>query len=212
MTIAQFKTQASLKTYFRGVIDRIGLCNSVKTKYPSEFLDLCEVFTRHPEYPEKFIGLIDIKIDYNRQFTNQYVVYIVKNNGEIDNVSVMKTCITGKPKDNLRISMRYSIQLQIDEYRNNQTIHICELCSNKNQIEIDHHSEKAPFAKLYDDFMKLNTLSIPTSFNETNSHMKCFKEIDYIFEENWKQYHKNNAILRMLCRTCNGSQPKYKPK
>ena len=210
MSISQFKTQTALKKYFREIIDRIGVCETIKTEYPQEYLNFCEVFTRHPEYPDKFFGFVDIKIDYNPEIKNQLVVYIIKNNGEIDNVSVLQKCITGKPKNNLKIAMRVSIQPQIDEYRNTNFIRLCELCGISDRIEIDHHSEKMPFAKLYDDFMENNKLTIPTSFNNTKSHMKCFKESDYKFEETWVQYHKENAILRMLCRDCNRRQPKYK--
>jgi len=210
MTIFQLKTQKSLKRHFREIIDKIGHCESVKTEYPQEFSDFCEVFERHSDYPDKFIGFFDIKINYNPGFKNQLVVYIIKNNGDIDDVSVMNNCITGKPKNNLKIAMRVSIQPQIDEYKNNNYIKVCELCGEHDKIEIDHHSEKTPFAKLYIDFMENITLPIPTSFDDTKSHMKCFKEIDYIFEERWIQYHKENAVLRMLCRACNCSQPKYK--
>ena len=44
--------------------------------------------------------------------------------------------------------MRVSIQPQIDEYKNNNCIKVCELCGEHDRIEIDHHSEKMPFAKL----------------------------------------------------------------
>jgi hypothetical protein len=208
MTIVQFKTQISLKKYFREVINKIGICNSLKINHPEYFLDFCEVFKRHSEYPTKFIGFVDIKIDYNPEFTNQFVVYIIKNNGEIDNVSVLNNCITGKPKDNLKIAMRVSIQPQIDEFKNNNCIRVCELCGEHDRIEIDHHSEKSPFAKIYNDFMNINTIEIPNTFDETKSCMKCFIEKDNIFKENWAKYHKENAILRMLCSICNNSQPK----
>jgi hypothetical protein len=210
MTISQFKTQASLKKHFREIIDRIGLCDSVKLKHPQDFLDFCEVFKRHSEYPDKFFGFVDIKISYNPEFKNQLVVYIIKHNGDIDNVSVMNNCVTGHPKDILKIAMRVSVQPQIDKYKNNNSIKECELCGEKDKIEIDHHSEKMPFARLYFDFIEMNTLPIPTTFEDTKSHMKCFKEVDSKFEEKWIQYHSENAILRMLCKTCNGSQPKYK--
>jgi len=210
MTISQFKSQKTLKHHFREIINKIGVCDSVKTKYPSEYLDLCEVFKRHSDYPEKFIGFVDIKIDYNPIFINQLEVSIIKNDMTIDDVSVLNNCITGKPKDNLKIAMRVCIQAQIDEYKNKNPIKVCELCGEHDRIEIDHHSEKSPFAKLYIDFMDNNKIPIPTSFNDTKSHMKCFKELDCDFENNWTKYHKENAILRMLCKTCNNSQPKYK--
>jgi hypothetical protein len=209
MTLSQFKTQASLKAHFRETIDRIGECDSVKTKHSHAFLEFCEVFKRHPNYPDKFVGLVDIMQGYNN---NQLVVYIIKANGDIDNVSVMNSCITGKPKDNLKIAMRVAIQPQIYEFKNSQTRYICELCNETERIEIDHHSEKMPFAKMYNDFMEINKLPLPTSFDDTISHIKCFKETDNEFKNNWAVYHKKNAILRMLCRSCNGSQPRYKNK
>jgi hypothetical protein len=79
-----------------------------------------------------------------------------------------------------------------DEYKNNNCIKVCELCGEHDRIEIDHHSEKMPFAKLYVDFMEMNKLPIPTSFNNTKGHIKCFNELDHTFEETWKQYHKEN--------------------
>jgi hypothetical protein len=210
MSISEYKTQADLKKYFRDLIDTIKLCDSVKTKYPLPFLDFCQVFKRHSDYPDKFIGFVDIKIGYNPEYKNQLVVYIIKANGEIDDVSVLNNCITGKPKDNLKIAMRVSIQPQINEYRNSNYIKKCVLCGEHDRIEIDHHSETTPFAKLYIDFMEINTLPIPTSFDDTASYMKCFKSSDREFEESWIQYHKENAILRMLCSQCNNSQPRYK--
>jgi len=210
MTISQFKTQISLKKHFREIIDRIGPCDSVKTEYPDEYKDFCEVFKRHSDYPGKFIGFVDINIDYNTEFKNQLVVYIIKNDMTVDDVSVLNNCITGKPKDNLKIAMRVAIQPQIEEYKNSNTIKVCEICGEHDRIEIDHHSEKSPFAKLYNDFMENNKLPIPTSFHDTKSHMKCFKEIDRDIKNSWVKYHKENSILRMLCRTCNCSQPRYK--
>jgi hypothetical protein len=34
MALAKFKTQKSLKEYFRGIIDTIGLSESIKGEYP----------------------------------------------------------------------------------------------------------------------------------------------------------------------------------
>jgi hypothetical protein len=213
MTISQYKTQKCLKKYFCEIIHKIGKCNSIKTYYPEEFNDFMELFKRHSDYPNKFIGLIDIMIDYNPNFKNQFIVYIKKQNGDIDDVSILNNCITGKPKDELIIAMRNAIQPQIDEFkRNHKNICYCELCSETQYIEIDHHSEKIPFAKLYHDFMQINTISKPTSFENNVGFMKSFKNIDEEFKMNWIKYHKDHAILRFLCRKCNGSQPRYNPQ
>ena len=210
MPITQFKTQKDLKKHFQNIIDKIGICESVKSNYPTDYLDLCDVFERHPNYPKKFIGFNDIKINYNPVYKTILDVYIIKQNGEIDDVSVLKSCITGKPKNKLQIAMRLSIQPQITEFKNKQNKYVCEICGKTDKIEIDHHSENMPFAKLYQDFMKINTMPIPELFDNTEGHLKCFRNVDNVFEESWVKYHKENAILRMLCMGCNRSQPKYK--
>ena len=38
-TMTQFKSQKSLKKHFRQIIDLIGVCSSVKCKYPDFFFD-----------------------------------------------------------------------------------------------------------------------------------------------------------------------------
>jgi hypothetical protein len=207
MCISQYKTQKSLKEYFREVINQIGVCDSVKTKHLEKYLDFCEVFKRHPKYPDKFFNLVDVKIDYNPVYKTQLVVYIIKDNGEIDDVSVLNTCIIGKNKNNLLVAMRVAIQPQIDEYRLKNRIDLCEKCGSTDRIEIDHHNEKKTFQMLYCDFMSINDLNIPNTFDNTEGHLKCFKKTDKLFEEKWIAYHRDNAILRMLCRKCNEYRP-----
>jgi hypothetical protein len=210
--LSQYTTQKLLKTHFQEVINTIGKCNSIKSEYPDYYLEFLEVFKRHPNYPDKFMDIIDIKIDYFQIYRIQLVVYIIKTNGEIDDVSVLNSCITGKPKNNLKIAMRVAIQPQIDEYRNTQTNKLCELCNITENIEIDHHSELQPFEKLYNDYMTKNTLEIPFDFDNNSLHLKCFNENGKEFSEEWIKFHKDNAILRMLCKKCNGKQQKYKIK
>ena len=76
-------------------------------------MDLCNLFKRHSDYPEKFNGLTDIKIRSNPVYKRQLETIMVKNNGDEDDFSVLNICITGKPKDNLTIAMRNSIILKL---------------------------------------------------------------------------------------------------
>lgn len=98
-------------------------------------------------------------------------------------------------------SMRVSIQPQIDQFK------------DTTKIEVDHHSELSPFAKLHFDFIDMTpATSIPTTiFDDTLGHMKCFRRADKFFEDKWIQYHRENAKLRMLCMKCNRTQPKWRP-
>jgi hypothetical protein len=205
----EFKSQIALKKYFREIIDKIGVCDSVRTKHSEYYADFCNVFKRHPEYPDKFIGFNDIMIKYNQHFKKQLEVHIKEDNGDTDDVSVMKGCITGKPNNNMNIAMRTSIIQQMYDFRNKHSEQECEICGATEKIEVDHHSDVMTFTKLCKNFMDQNKLEIPTTFDEDKkSNMKCFRREDSKFANSWNKYHKEHAILRILCKSCNGSRKK----
>jgi hypothetical protein len=207
MALAKFKTQKSLKEYFRGIIDTIGLCESIKGEYPNYYTDFLELFKRHPEYDNKCQNMIDIKIRKNPRY-HQLELYIEKDDCYCIDISY-NVCISGKGSNNLKKAMRNCIESQIEEFKQNNTGN-CELCNSKIKIEVDHHSDLTPFKKLYCDFMDINKLSIPDEFDELESHSSSFKDKDKDFSNSWFNYHKQNVIFRFLCKKCNLSQKKYK--
>ena len=64
------------------------------------------------------------------------------------------------------------------------------------------------FKNLYDDFLSQNTLTIPTEFDNTYFNSAMFKDIDKEFKNSWSNYHKNHALLRCLCSSCNLTRSK----
>ena len=200
-------TQKALKEQIRNVIKRIGQCDSILTKHPNDYQFFLKIFERHPNYPEKFCNLKDIKIDYHPVFRNQLEVLIVREDGSFDDVSVLKKCVSGKNKDNLSVAMRNCIFPQIKEFRESQLILKCCICSNFYNIEIDHH--EPDFVVLQNNFLK-NEKNIPTKFDSDHCHIKKFTEQDKDFQDKWFLYHKENANLRVLCSKCNNSKPKSK--
>jgi hypothetical protein len=72
-------TQKALKEQIRNVIKRIGHCDSILTKHSNDYQFFLKFFQRHPNYPEKFINLKDIRINYHPVFRNQLEVLIVRN-------------------------------------------------------------------------------------------------------------------------------------
>ncbi len=100
--------------------------------------------------------------------------------------------------------MRYAISDQILEYENGCDELICEICKSDQNIQIDH---VILFKTLY-DFLKQNTLTIPTSFDYTYYNSAKFKDDDVEFENNWFTYYKTYAKLRCLCNKCNQSRGK----
>lgn len=201
--LSQFKTQQQLKSYVFETISRIGICKSIKTQYPADYCFFLKLFERHPAYPDKMFGMIDLQIGINPKFKNKEL-QIVYTNGEIKDISY-NLCITGRPKNALKIAMRVAVQPQIDEFRNKSKLQ-CEFCDSVFGLEVDHIKW---FEQLYQEFINTGQ-ELPTIFNETDGHQKCFRAEDAKFENEWVEYHKKYATLRILCSSCNSSRPNFK--
>jgi hypothetical protein len=202
--IEQFKTKKAMKDYYCKIIHEIGLCDSIKTEYPQYYNEFIELFERHPNSKKRLEGITDIQIKKNIQYHN-FELYIVT---DISCICISYLlCISQKYTKNfgLKAAMRESIQSQITEFKTN-TILICEICGSSENPQADHIKH---FDELYNEFLSLNTLEVPTRFNDTLANLKVFKEEDFLFCKSWQDYHKQNATLRILCRTCNLSRPKY---
>ena len=197
-------TKKDLKFYTKNIINKIGLCNSIKNCYPLCYDLFLYLITRHPNYPNKFGNVIDFKIKYNPKFKKQLDIIFVKENGDEDNVSIIKKCIMGKKKNNLNIAMRNSICSQISDFRR-KNIRKCVKCKSKKNLEVDHKYPQ--FNILCKNFLKTQKY-IPKNFIDNEFHSKIFKKEDINFENNWYNYHKSNCNLQYLCKKCHNLKSK----
>lgn len=195
--------QKKLKYEVKKVIERIGLCESIKTEYPEDYIFFIELFTRHPNWMEKTKNMKDIKIRNNKKYKNQKEVLIEKENGDLIDISVLNKCITCKEtKNNLYDAMRNAVENQTKELKKNKELK-CEECETKSNLEVEHVN--ILFVELYENFLK-DRIDIPNEFDNTISNSKCLKQVDKKFEEEWKKYHETNAELRFLCNKCNNKK------
>ena len=113
-------------------------------------------------------------------------------------------------------AMRVSVEDQIHDFRRKCEIYCCELCGNNERLDVDHNDEKnSAFDELAYNFVKENNdIKIPDNFGELNdgTNRKCFLEKDSVFRDKWVEYHRQHAILRILCHPCNITRPKTKIK
>lgn len=209
-----FKTQVALEGHVRKLINTIGQCNSIKEHSTDTYNFLCNLFMRHPTCTEKMNHMIDICVKLNK-FKNGYEFYIIRSNGDHEDISWRK-CVTGKGDTcitKLKIAMRVAVEPQIIKYKadNETMISKCPECPNSDgPFEVDHIKH---FEQLVEEFLNThNSLSIPTDFEDTTdgTNRKQFKSCDKEFETMWYNYHEKHATLRMLCKKCNASRPKYK--
>jgi hypothetical protein len=206
-----YKSQSTFKEYANELIyKKIGLCENIKDHiYYDELLDLLK---RHPNYKTKTEYMVNLAIRKNKLNKSSLGVWIIKSDNNLDEeISWAKNCINSKnnsKRSELNIAFRSSIQGQIMFYKNN-TLHKCEMC-NINGDHVDHINH---FESLTDMFLKnYNKNLIPFDFDDMTdgSGRRCFKPKDNIFEKDWQEFHKKNAKLRILCKNCNLTRPKYK--
>ena len=207
----QFKTKAQLREHVKGLLKRIGQCESLHSKDPATFQFLLSLFERHPN-PIKSKNVIDVAIKHNPCFKNLEFV-LIKQDGTTDDISY-KVCVDNRMKDCLKVAMRTAIVDQILEFKYSQPLLRCAVCSkagSEYQYEVDH---VVWFDKLCAEFMSEFSDQfqgkIPTHFNDNEAHVKCFRGEDCDFEKAWQTYHRERADLRILCANCNRSREKYK--
>ena len=213
----EYKTQGEFGNFVKNFIEEIGICNDVKNVYKDKYSILIKILERHPNWNSKSENMRNIKISRNVLNKKALEIHIIKDDEEID-IS-WRCAITGKDKSKkseLIEAMRVSVIEQTQNFRENSDIYCCELCGNKERLDVDHNDEKnSAFDELAFNFIKENSgIKIPDNFGELNdgTYRRCFLEKDYVFKETWIKYHRNHAILRMLCHTCNINRPKTKKK
>ena len=214
----QYKTQGEFEKFVKQIIyDDIGICFDVKNKHPDKYNILIKILERHPEWNSKSLNIRTIKIIKDALNVKALQIIIIKDSGEVD-IS-WKCAITGKhksKKSELMMAMRVSVEEQIHDFRRTCGIYCCELCGDDRTLDVDHNDEKkSSFNELVYNFVNENNdIKIPNNFDEVNdgTHRRCFLEKDYVFRDKWVEYHRQHAILRILCHPCNISRPKTKNK
>ena len=179
-----------------------GLCRSLKDERNEDFIDFMELFKYHPESDTKLRDVIDICIISNKKNKKYFELNLIKSNGEIEDISY-RCCINERNNTfNLNRALRYAIEPQIQDFRYKNEMK-CSFCNSIDNVHIDHI---IMFKNLVKEFLKLNSKSIPTDFDDKEYNGSKFKLKDKQFEEDWFIYHKNNAKLRCLCSKCNLSR------
>lgn len=205
-----FKTQQIAKNYVRNLLNDIGVCKSIKnTLYYDEIYELVK---RHPNFESKCKDIKDFEVIRNNLNKKGLAINIIKNDGSKEDIS-WTTCVTGKPKTDkseLLSAFRYSIDYQIQNYRNNIEIDKCMICDNNCKKIENHVDHIIPFNELVKDFQKNINKKNPTEFDNSddNTNRRKFKLEDNEYELEWQKYHSQNAKLRITCKKCNLTRPK----
>jgi len=134
-----------------------------------------------------------------------YMTSIKRIDGSLESFS-WGDCSKSKYKTNnekITASLRYSIIDQILDFKNKNKLkwNICGTNSNDDEYHVDH--DNPSFSLLKNNFLK-KYIKLPNHFDkDKKTKQDKFTNNDGGFENDWKNYHKNNANLQILCKRCN---------
>jgi len=190
--------------YFKKILNK-RLSDSLVNERKQDYEELMELFKKHPDYPSKLEGVIDMKIIKNKRNTKYYEFNLIKENGSIEDISY-RCCINTRSSDHdLLNAMRNCMSPQIQDFKRAAKKE-CEFCKDTNNIHIDHIYM---FKYLVCDFLTLfDKTNVLTSFDNSIDNSAIFQKEDEEFSETWYLYNKANALLRPLCSKCNLSRGK----
>lgn len=216
---SDFTSYDSLKNYTISQIFSIGLCASLATDYPNSYLFFRQLFQRHPSAIRKKVDIItDIRFKryphskvkpHAHMRLQDYQIFILTSDGEEDSISWVKSirCEDFSVANKLTKAFRYSIDSQIRAYRAKNWRASCKECSATRSLTVDHinHIEGLVY-----DFLALHP-DHPTEFDKDPvTSQDRFHSVDAAYDSLWKEFHKSNAQLQILCLPCNMSRPMYK--
>lgn len=211
----EFDTTDELRDAVVRLIRETGLCPSLKSKHPETFEFFRALFQRHPEKERKEVALmVDIAI---RKFPKarpatplpiqDHQFFLLKCNGTEDSIS-WTTCVKGAVnpvEKRLNWAMRHAIEGQIREFKAANPTTACEFCGTSENRTVDHVKK---FRDLKDEFLQANPTH-PTEFGKNELAQEIFRPEDGAFSTAWQEFHRANASLRILCKSCNQKLDNY---
>lgn len=199
-----FKTKKECEQYTRNIINKLGCC-IIDNKHEN-FKFFKDLLKNHPEHIDKIgIGLKSFEIIRNPNNYKAYHINIIR----IDNTKIDFSWIYCCKFKLINIdylfnsALRNTINDYIQSFKNSCKIYECNICKNikeKHLLQVDHITE---FKDLKNEFLLKFTGNIPTEFIECNyTYKTIFKESDYMFKNEWYNFHNSKCKLQLLCNQC----------
>jgi hypothetical protein len=212
--VNDFETTEELRNFVVNLIRATGLCGSLSKSHPTEYDFFRTLFQRHPEGDRKGVTLItDISI---RRYpksrgpileVQDHQFWILKSDGTECSIS-WNSCVKGAVNPvgkKLNWAFRQAVEGQIKEFRSTKKGVPCEFCGTHAELTVDHITK---FRQLKEDFLALHP-EHPTQFGKNELAQEIFREEDLGYRRLWEEYHRQNANLRILCKSCNRKLDNY---
>lgn len=199
----EFPSGKAAVDYTRTMITDLGKGAHIHSTHPN-YQFFTDLLNNHEDVPRKVgSGITSFGIQRNKRDQHCLETFALRTDGTKETFS-WKSCASKKfmtPDQLLYKALRNTIEPQIHTFRR-ITPEVCRACKQAIHCSVDHKSPT--FYQLTQTFLNLPpTYPIPTTFGKQGrTHSELFKEEDTEFANEWKTFHKDNAVLQMLCDVC----------
>ncbi|MEW5297650.1 MAG: hypothetical protein WDW38_006825 [Sanguina aurantia] len=210
-----FHSQKAAKDHVRQLLARIGACDRVEA--PEDVAMLRALVMRLPHHNSKLKNLQDFSISKLKLNPAALEVNIIRTDNTIRTISWL-ACVTGvfkSPKTRLLGAFRFAVHSQVQTFRNRSkaTITDCDLCGNalNGLFHVDHVNQFEGLVKAFKASVDGSPKFPPLSglCEQTDgTHRMMFNPADSAYKTAFQSYHRANAILRVLCPSCNLTRDK----
>jgi hypothetical protein len=184
------KSRSELEAECRLMFSEISPCYSVKKEHPEKWDWFMDLISLHPLFPENVIGFFDIRVCDEEMFLAHF---------EEDISFSWKMCCIQPKRYYRREAMRNAICDQIEEFRR-YAPKVCP-CGSDGPFHVDHVVFFADLCKQFEEGRDDIPPDVASAYGTSKWFNACFKGGK--FAEDWKAYHRENAVLRILCKSCN---------
>jgi hypothetical protein len=186
-----------------------------------DYLFLYDIFMLHPDIDNKIgVGIKQIESRINKEYPKTKCFWIVRNDGTETDISFMK-CLTDIKTESLVLkAFRVEISEQIESFKKNffdsngNNVYLCPLTNevvHRWDCHVDHISPKT-FLNLVNEFCLKHELTLgEIAVYGSGVDGNILKTLaDRNIANLWKDFHSQNAILRVLSKRGNLSCAKVK--
>jgi 5-methylcytosine-specific restriction endonuclease McrA len=217
-----FNTKKSVKAYFKNII----IFNAVGSRLEKESRRvLRDLITYHPEYDKwKPDGKLVFKVDvdnyksktfwYQEKYTTPWHVFSYsKCIRGLPTTPIIGACMLGTDERAIvykryrrrlvQDCARIAIQEQIYDFKSKRVKegqYQCALCGYMfTRVDCDHTFDVITFQQLLDNWLNSSGRIYSTIKFDSTTYGRVFQADA---SADWQAYHREHAVLRLLCRAC----------
>jgi hypothetical protein len=178
---------------------------------------MLELIRRHPNAEQKIgSGIERFEVRENPVFKNQKTFYLVRKDGSETDFS-FRMCVSGKsptPWANFCVAARNSISSQIIVFKTAAFLGVdaakCQITGEDvewNSCHVDHVTQFSDLLQMFIEQKNIDTSIEHTKGGGDGSVTRIFT--DATLDTQWKEFHKQNAVLRLTTVQANLSRPRH---